>query len=486
MLNLEQYSFPVEGIEDKDVVEGLQLQQPLPTITFKAPQLLVYYFGEEHRRFIMSFDKGMGKTIAYLSILYRLRPRKMVIVCTNNSKLSQRREIINHLSDWCDDWVFVEGQRAKRKKAWESDNIVYICTYATLLSDMGHHAKSRGRICPDWVDQRDTPMAFDEWHKALRNKSSATFKMLKQFDNERMVFSSGSAAGKGVQDQWAVLHLCDRKKFNGYWPFVQRHAIVEETHFGKKIYGCQNVQKWRDVVRPYIFHRKKDSTNYPPKTRQHLEVRMEPWQKKAHDQLRNDLLTQLPDGQYYAASNTLEALTRIRQFMACPKFLSPSFGWGAGLESILADTQDSELSHFVVSVFHTGPIPLIQEFFKQNKVPSERLMGGDGINTADELERRIARWTKNGGAMIQSIKFAESYEMPAARHMYMLSYSHSPDENSQAEDRLVRDISITPHPVDIYYTKHQYSYDEEILDALIQTSDQAYEMMDRPLKELLT
>lgn len=481
---LEKYSFPVEGVSDDEVVRRLGLQQPLPTITLKAPQLLVHYFGLTHPRFIMSYDKGMGKTIAYLSTLYEAESGKVVIVCSENAKPAQRREILRHLTDWSMSWVFVEGTRDARRKLWNNNRAsVYICTYDTLVADMGLRAGSTAtRIAPEFVDHPSTHMAFDEWHKKLRTKGSTIWKMLCTFRNRRMIFSSGSAGGKGVHSMWTVLHLCDPIKFKGYWPYVMRHAVIEETYFGKKISGCRNVEVWRKEVAPYVFHRRKDLKDYPAKTRSALEVRMEPWQKKVHDSLRKELMAELSDGEYFASPNVLAATTKLRQFLICPKVLDPGFGYGAGLEGILGDVEDSEITHFVISVPFKDPIPWIEQFLRSHGIPVERLTGGDGCN-ANEIERRIAQWTKNGGCMVQTIQFAESYELPAARNMYMLGYLHDPEQNMQAEDRIHRDIRVTPYPVNIYYVKNLGAYDETILDAMSEHADNVHVLMHRPMKE---
>jgi hypothetical protein len=484
MQELEKYSFPDDAQPDAQVCLDLGLNQPLDTITLKPPQLLVYHYGLSHDRFVLSFDKGMGKTIAYLAVLYHTRGEKTIIVCSKNAFLAQRREILRHLEEWKLSWTFIEGQKPQRKKGWQKECAVYICTPSTLLADMGFHARSTGRIAPSWVNNFSTNMAFDEWHKYLRSHKSGIFKMLKkEFPNRRMIFSSGSAAGKGAHSMWAVLHLCNPTKFPAYWPYVQRWCYITESYFGKKVSGCSNVPQWRKFVSTNVFHRRKDLKDYPLKTRQALEVRMEPWQKRTHDSLRDELYAFLPDGEIFATSTTLEAYTRIRQFMVCPKFLSPDYGWGAGLEGILADAQDSELSHFVISTPFRAPIPLIQKFFRENDVPSEVLMGGLGL-TADQMEARIEAWTRNGGVMIQTIQFAESYELPAAQNMYMLGYLHDPEQNAQAEDRIHRDKRVTPWPVNIYYVKHLFSYDEDIVEAMSETADHAHDMMHRPMKDI--
>lgn len=485
------YAFPQEGREDATVVgpDGLDIAQPLEGITFKAPQLLAYKYGLAAKRFILSFDKGMGKTVTYLTIMRDLvGDERLLILCSRNAMLAQRRELRRYFPDWADSFVFVEGQREQRAKKWQKDAKVFICTPASLQADMGLRKLAAGQVAkpaqaPKWVSH--CAIVIDEYHKWLRSRKSGVFEMLKTFDQTSpLILSSGSASGKGAQDLWAALHIVARVNWRGYWPYVNKYCIQEDMYHGRMITGVKNIAQWRYDVAPFIFHRRKDIKDYPVKTRQALEVRMEPWQKKIHDSLRRELFAELGDS-IILAPNSLAATMKIRQFMVCPRFFSPELGWGAGLEGILADIQDSELKHFVISTPFTGPIPLIEQFFAQAGYPTERLMGGDGID-ADEMERRIARWTKNGGLMVQSIKYAESYELPAARVMYMLGADYDPEVNSQAEDRIHRDIRVTPHPVDIYYVKHLQSYDRFLMDRLSTNADNVHNLMNRPLSEVFS
>jgi SNF2 family DNA or RNA helicase len=281
---------------------------------------------------------------------------------------------------------------------------------------------------------------------------------------------------------WAVLHLCAPKFFTSYWKYVNTFCVVDDTPFGKQIVGVKNVEGWRNTIGPYVFHRKKNTKDYPQKTRQALEVEMEPWQRKIHDDLKKRLLTILESGDIVLVKNTLEATIKIRQLMICPKFIDPSLDWGSSLEGIWDDAEESELSHFVVSTPFVGPIPLIKEFFQQKT--GKQIQALRGGMSPDEIDEAIARWTQDGGPIIQSIQFAESYELPAARIMYMLGYMHDPEANMQAEDRIHRDIRVTPDPVDIYYVKNLGSYDEKIIEAMSMHADNVHELMNMPITKV--
>jgi hypothetical protein len=484
------YAFPSEEFDDSEIVAALGIEQPrlAAEIEFKAPQLLETHFAPRHLRHVLSYDKGMGKTLAYLHATISQNPERLLIQCGRNATLTQ----ISHLQLYWPEWhertiVVSHMDKAKRAQMWASDNKVFISTPATLQADMGSRnlGGDRGftaRSAPKWLEHPDS-VVVDEFHKWLRTRTSGFWKLLKKMSPEQLILSSGSAGGKGPQSLWAALNLCDPKLWSSYWKYVYTFCQVGEGEYGKIIGPVRNITNWRSAVSRNVIHRLKDLKDYPPKTRQALPVETPAWQQKVHDQLRKELMTQLPDGELYVTPNTLAAFTRIRQFLVCPKIIDPSFGWGAGLEAILEDVKDSELTHFVISTPFRAAVPLIQQFLQENKIYSERLMGSDVVDH-DDMRQRITRWGQFGGAMVQTIAFAESYELPHARIMYMLGYMHDHEQNIQAEDRINRDLRVTPHPTDIYYVKLLGSVDEDVIQAMSDSADNVYNMMNRPLSEV--
>jgi hypothetical protein len=487
------WSFPSDEVSDEELVRRLGLAQPYPgVVDFKAPQLLATDFAASHPKFILSFQKGMGKTLTYFTAAQQIgSPEHNLLLCSKAAMLRQKQEIDKFFPDLADEVVFVKGTTpSQRKPQWETKARYHVGTFAAFLTDAGRRVKSRsdvtaGRssaILPGWA-YRPKMLIGDEYHKVLRNKGSATHHLFRELTPEHIILSSGSAANKGAHSMWTALNVLDPIKYSSFWKYVNTYCIVEHNHFGKVISGVRNRAEWRNHVAPNVFHRLKDLKDYPPKTRQALPVQMENWQKKIHDELKENLLTILPSDAILTAPNTLAATTKIRQLLICPKFLDPDLGWGAGLEGILDDVQESELTHFVVSTFYTGPIPLIEQFFRMHKFPAYHLQGGMDM---DEMEAMIRKWQETGGVMVQSIMFAESYELPPATNMYMLGYAHDPEQNSQAEDRIHRDRRVTPHPVNIYYVKNLGAYDERIIEAMSGYADDIDYMMNQPIKELFT
>lgn len=492
-LDIQDYAFP-EDHDDQRVATlfGLMDYKPLEKIDLKAPQKLAIAFGKQQKRYILSLDKGMGKTLTYLTTMQELGVEKFIILCSTNAELAQERELVRHFPQYRE-YVFIDGPQKKRAAQWANPNTkVFISTYACFQSDMGGRINQKTKNVSQAViapHVAKLPMICDEFHKVLRRKTSGTYKLLKTLHSPVLILSSGSAKGKGPQDLWAALNVCNPKKFSSYWNYVFKFCIMEETRFGRSIVGVKNIEEWRKHTSSNIFHRLKDAKDYPLKTRLALEVRMSPETRKLHDQLQTELWANLDlqDGSklFLLSPNTLAATMKLRQLLVCPKILDERLGYGDGLEGIYLDATEAELTHWVISTPFRKAIPYISQFFVDKGYAPE-VLAGSTYSNAQEIRDAITRWTIKGGPIIQTIKFAESYELPAARIMYMLGYEYSAEENSQAEDRIHRDIRVTPHPVDIYYVKHQYSYDGQLIEMMSQGADNAFLAMDKPLNQILT
>lgn len=468
--------------DDLKVAE-LGLKQPLSTIELRSPQLLGFNYGLTHPKHILSMDKGMGKTIVYILTLLSGEPEHVIISCPTNAMSAQRREILRHFPHYADKWVIVRGTKDQRYKLWRTPGAkIFITTPATLQADTGGRAMrkdgpSSTSIVPPWVlSSHLDGLSLDEFQKYIRNRQSKTLSQLLELTPGRLILSSGSPVSKGPQDLFAALHLVDRKFWSSYWRYVHQFCEVDDGAFGKQIIGPKNVDSWRRAVAPYVFHRKKDPRDYPPKSRNFLEIDLEPWQRKLHDQLRNDLWAILKDGSILTARNPLDATYKARLGLICPKVLDNSYGYGAGLEGIVDDAADSELTHFAISTPFKAPIPFIEQYLRERGYRVWILAGGRGISP-DDQDRIIAEHQAQGGVIIQTIKYATSYEYLGFEHNYFLGYEYDPEDNKQAEDRWSRVSSTLPcfH----WYVKHPGTYDEDLINMLVEKSQNTFHLMDK-------
>jgi hypothetical protein len=479
-----------EESPDSIRVRELGLTQPLSTIDLKPPQLLYVNFGWTHPKHIQSMDKGMGKTVAYLVVGLKGEPEYVIIVCPSNAMAAQRREILRHFPFYADKFVFVRGQAAQRHKLWRKPgNRIFITTMATLQADLGgrrlsrFHEGSTDTITPPWVTSSALDhLQLDEFQKYIRRTKSGAFKALKKLQPQTLIPDSGSPVSTGPHELWPALHLCDRKFWSSYWNYVDRFCITHDGVYGKEIIGPKDVDSWRRATASYVFHRKKDPRDYPPMSRFILDFDLEPWQRKLHDDLRNELWA-FTEGGVITARNSLDALYRARLGLICPRALDESFGVGAGIEGIIEDGAD--LNHYVISTPFKAPIPHLVRALEAAGRRTWVLAGGRGIDP-DTQDRLITEFESEGGTLIQTIKYATSYEfINGPEHNYFLGYEYDPEDNKQAEGRFQR-VSST-HPSFHWYVRFPGTYDEELIERLVIKGQNVRRLMDddRKWKEVL-
>jgi hypothetical protein len=471
-----------EPSPDQLKVLELGLKQPLSSIEFTAPQLVGYHFGITHPKFILSMDKGMGKTVLYLAIGLNGEPEYVIVVCPTNAMAAQRREILRHFPFYHDKWIFVRGNQDQRYRQWRRPGCrIFICTMATLQTDIGGRTlnkragTSSTSIVPPWVLSSCLDhMSLDEFQKYVRRPKSNSFKQLKKLRPATFIPDSGSPVSTGPHELWPALHLCDPKFWSSYWRYVDTWCETEPGLFGgKEIIGPRNVEGWRNAVAPFVYHRKKDPRDYPAKQRFIIEFDLPDWQRKLHDELRNELWTFTKDGTAITARNSLDALYRARLGLICPKALDASFDYGAGIEGIADDAED--LSHFVLSTPFKAPIPHLEAYLRSRGRKVWVLAGGRGIDP-DTQDRIIREFESQGGTVIQTILYATSYEFLVPEHHYFLGYEYDPEANKQAEGRFER-LSST-RPINHWYVRFPGTYDEDLIEQLVVKGRNVHRLMD--------
>lgn len=477
-----------EPSPDQLKVINLSLKQPLSTIDFTAPQILAYNFGITHPKFIMSMDKGMGKTVTYLAVGLKGEPEYVILLSPTNAMAAQRREILRHFPHYADRFTFVRGQAAQRYRQWRRPGCrIFICTAATLQSDVGGRALIKGGTsttdinAPAWVMSSHLDhLSIDEFHKYIRRRSK-TWEQLKRLEPSTLIPDSGSPVKNSPADLWPALNLVNRKKYSSYWNYVDQWCLTTPGFRGqgKEIIGPKHVDGWRQWTAPEVFHRKKDPRDYPEKSRFLMDLELPDWQRKIHDGFREQLMAEYVDDtgeiDFLVARNTGDALYRARLSLICPKALDSSLGVGEGIEAIVEDGE--ELSHYVITTPFRAPIPHLKAYIEAKGRRVWVLAGGLGIDP-DEQDRIISDFQSTGGTLIQTTKYATSYEfLHGPEHNYCLGYEYDPEDNKQAEDRMQR-LSST-RPSTHWYVRFLGTYDEELMERIIMQGQNANRLLDK-------
>lgn len=120
-------------------------------------------------------------------------------------------------------------------------------------------------------------------------------------------------------------------------------------------------------------------------------------------------------------------------------------------------------SHCVIFTPFTEAIPHYRDYLAASGFHNTVAIQG-GL-TPDELQERIERFRATRGIAITSILYATAFSLEPSSYGYFIGYDYDPENNDQAEDRLVR--MTTDYLVNIYYYRHEGTYEEAQLENLV-------------------
>lgn len=466
-------------VQDLNTIAQRGLVQPRDFVVLKPYQLLGYdKLISTKARLLLSLDKGLGKTILDYLALEDLGAPKTVVCCTTNAYTTWEQEAIKWKTAYGDRCQIVEGTAYQRGCQWKNpDALVFVTTPNAFLADCGFIARKGVRsdkIVPDWIFEPGWALILDEFQRFLRNhgtkkKPNKFFVLLKSLPFTYFIPTSGSALSKGPQDIWPILHILNPKRYPSYYKYIYTWCDIDDAGFGMVINGPKPgvAENFRRYVGQDYFHRTKAmvADQLPPKNRFFHDVHLPEWQQKLHDELNEQLWTETPDGNFLFAKNTLAKIFQLRLALICPTALHESYPVGIGVESI-ADTCEFEgIDRWVLNTPFRKPIPYLRAYLESRGLQVWVLWGGI---SKQEREAAIAAWAAGKGVIIQTIKYAQSYELIGSPYGFFLGYEWDPEDNKQAEDRQNRLTST--EPTFIYYVRHLGAYDENVIDILVQKS----------------
>jgi SNF2 family DNA or RNA helicase len=137
---------------------------------------------------------------------------------------------------------------------------------------------------------------------------------------------SGAPKTKYIDDIWTQLNMAvdDPKeawKLGSYWRFADRYCTIERNQFGWHVdqdrTGAYEQFK-KDFASCFWARSQNDVANIPEWLEEEIEVPMLPRQWKMYDQMEQEALAELPDGNELLAPNHLAMTTRLLQIASNP------------------------------------------------------------------------------------------------------------------------------------------------------------------------
>lgn len=411
---------------------------------------------------VLGHKTGLGKTFISLLAMSMWPKVERVLICGTLGSMSTWWRLLEVWAGITP--IFVQGKNDPSFKLCIDKNAkgVYMMTYASFL--YGMKALERGKPVFD-------VLINDELHKTMRTRNQ-TWEAFKRLDFDHYLGLSATWSSRGPQDLYPVLNLVNRKTFPSYWRFVNTWCFVEDTTWGKEIFGVKNPENLRKMLFSQYYRARtwpevgsqfrKDASSADPIIRRAEPVPMGKQQTQLIQKLDADMIVEL-EGSMVVTPNSLALLTRKLQMAISPKLLLPESEFGGPIEWLVEKVIDDP--HTVIFCPFREGLDVIEAALK--KYGYERgifkLLGG---TKPDDINKTIALWKKSKGVMLCTIAFAQSFPLDTTDTAYMLGFDWDPNNNYQAEGRLRRFDTILQHPCMVTYIVPQGSDYEHVMDVI--------------------
>lgn len=453
--------------------------------TFQAEDLP--FFLEVPRSMIL-YEPRLGKTVEVCHILAADNQTRMCLIfCPKNALFVWSQ----HLLEWIPKLaperklhvMIVRGSPQGRIEQWKDlgrlnkilptgSLIVAVCTAGVVDRDANFLNLTK-TIKQDGV-LFDTIIG-DEVHLRMRKRGNKLVKVVKELAHSnrcrRFHPLSGTMAGaKGPLDFWALLNIIDARKFTSYWRYADHFAEFVATPYGQEYLGPRNLAEFHRLLDQYARRRfRKDvATQMPVVQRGLLQVEATAEQKELIYEIDQQGFVWTPgDRGLILATNGLTQTLRKRQILTCPKILHPNYGVGAAFADLVERLQDPEMSptvddqHVVIFSAFKEALPHFEEYLRAHGF--EHVWQIYGGLEPEDLADRIEQFVKNKGIMLCSTKYAQAFSLASSKLCYHIGPEWDPNDNKQAEDRLVGQSGYGV--VDSLYYGHK-DLDFELVEAI--------------------
>ena len=296
------------------------------------------------KRALLADEPGLGKTAQAIRALKELKDRgeevfPILIVCPNTLKKNWAREFARWWPDV--DTQVIKGSAIQRKKQFEQSAQIFIINWESLrshsrLSPYGSISLTRCRACGGQDEKisenrcevhlrelnnfKFKAVVADEIHRSKDPKSKQSRALWSASGNAEIRFAlTGTPIANNVVDLWSILHWISPKDWPSKTKWIDRMVDVMLNAFGgMMVLGVkpQMQDEFYKSVNPYMRRMLKKVVlpNLPPVLKERRDVEMSTKQKKAYEQMRDLMISELESGDTLAAPSVLTQTIRLLQF----------------------------------------------------------------------------------------------------------------------------------------------------------------------------
>jgi SNF2 family DNA or RNA helicase len=431
------------------------------------------------KRALLADEPGLGKTAQAIRALKELNDRgeevfPILIVCPNTLKNNWAREFAR----WWPDVTtqVIKGSAVQRKKQFEQPAQIFIINWESLrshsrLSPYGSISLTRCRACGGQDEKisenrcevhlrelnnfKFKAVVADEIHRSKDPKSKQSRALWSASGTSEIRFAlTGTPIANNVVDLWSILHWISPKDWPSKTKWIDRMVDVMLNAFGgMMVLGVkpQMQDEFYNSVNPYMRRMLKKVVlpNLPPVLKERRDVEMSTKQKKAYEQMRDLMISELESGDTLAAPSVLTQTIRLLQFASSYATIATNEVTGepravldapsCKIDALMDDIENGDFGDDSVAVSAVSKqlINLLSAELTKKKI-SHGLITGD----QDEDERQKAIDDFQSGAIKWILFTAQAggvgITLTSARRLIMLQRPWSLVDYKQVLDRVHR------------------------------------------------
>lgn len=296
------------------------------------------------QRALLADEPGLGKTAQAIRALKAINDSgepafPALVVCPNTLKKNWKREF----KKWYPEINVnvISGTATKRRKQFEEEADVYVINWESLrihsrLSSYGSIALARCPKCGGH-DERVTEsrcevherelnridfkaVVADEIHRSKEPKSKQSRALWSATGDAKYRFAlTGTPIANNVLDLWSILHWLSPEEFPTKTRWIDRMIDVMINAFGEMmVIGVKPAmeQEFYNSINPRMRRMLKSKVLpwLPEMMFERRDIEMSAKQKKAYEQMRENMIAELNDGEAVVAPSVLTQTTRLLQF----------------------------------------------------------------------------------------------------------------------------------------------------------------------------